>query len=302
MPPSSPLLIDLADPPPDLDPAALALVPEAAPAGPHRRRRVDVPLVLAAAVLALVVAWVFLPSLFSGHDPLVGVPRDRFLAPSGAHWFGTDFLGRDVFARVVHGASQTMKGAAIAIVLALVVGSLLGLVAASAGGIVEAGVMRVVDVLLALPGLLLALCIVATLGPSAGAVAIGIGVAAIAPFARLMRAEVLRVRHSEYVEAAHISGSGYWSALFRHVLPNSAGPVLSLVAVEFGAAILSIAALGFLGYGTRPPTPEWGSMVSEGRTYLATAWWLTTLPGVVIIVVVLAFNRVSRTVLARSRL
>jgi peptide/nickel transport system permease protein len=253
-------------------------------------------------VFGVVALWVFFPSLFTTHDPIVGEGTRRFLPPSADNWFGTDFLGRDVYTRVVFGAAHTLQGAAVAILIGLVAGALLGVIAASAGGLVESLILRFVDVLLAIPGLLFALCIVATIGPSPTAVAIGIGVSAIAPFARITRAEALRVRNSEFVEAAHISGAGYWSALFKHVLPNSAGPVLSLVSVEFGAAILSIAALGFLGYGTIPPTPEWGAMVSEGRTYLATAWWLTTLPGVVVIVVVLAFNRVSRSLLALGRI
>ncbi|TCJ95632.1 ABC transporter permease [Nocardia alba] len=257
---------------------------------------------IAIAILAVVGLWVVFPSLFTAHDPIVGDGRKRFLPPSLENWFGTDFLGRDVYARVVFGTAHTLQGAAVAILIGLVVGALLGVVAASAPGPVEVVILRLVDVLLAIPGLLLALCIVATIGPSPTAVSIGIGISAIAPFARLTRSEALRVRTSEFVEAAHISGAGFWSSLFKHVLPNSAGPVLSLVAVEFGAAILSIAALGFLGYGTIPPTPEWGALVAEGRTYLATAWWLTTLPGVIVIVVVLAFNRVSRSLLTLGRL
>lgn len=257
---------------------------------------------IAIAILAVVGLWVVFPALFTAHDPIVGDGRQRFLPPSLENWFGTDFLGRDVYARVVFGTAHTLQGAAVAILIGLVVGALLGVIAASAPGPVEVVILRLVDVLLAIPGLLLALCIVATIGPSPTAVSIGIGITAIAPFARLTRSEALRVRTSEFVEAAHISGAGFWSSLFKHVLPNSAGSVLSLVAVEFGAAILSIAALGFLGYGTIPPTPEWGALVAEGRTYLATAWWLTTLPGVIVIVVVLAFNRVSRSLLTLGRL
>ncbi|MFD6105608.1 ABC transporter permease [Nocardia salmonicida] len=281
-----------------------ASTPTADPAVPAARKlpRGNITQWGAVSILAVVALWVVVPSLFTDHDPIVGDGSRRFLPPSSENWFGTDFLGRDVYARVVFGTVHTLQGAAVAIAIGLVIGALLGVIAASAPGPVEVVILRLVDVLLAIPGLLLALCIVATIGPSPTAVSIGIGISAIAPFARLTRSEALRVRTSEFVEAAHISGAGFWSSLFKHVLPNSAGPVLSLVAVEFGAAILSIAALGFLGYGTIPPTPEWGALVAEGRTYLATAWWLTTLPGVVVIVVVLAFNRVSRSLLTLGRL
>lgn len=259
-------------------------------------------LVISALLLVVLVLWIFVPSLFTRFDPVVGSPTDLFLPPSATHWFGTDYLGRDVFAREIYGAAHTMGGAATAIAIGLCLGSLLGLIAATGGRLIEALIMRIVDVFLAIPGLLLAMCIVAGLGPGTEAVAFGIGISAIAPFARLMRSEVLRVRESEFVEAASISGSRYWRTLFRHVLPNSASAVLSLAAIEFGVAILAIAALGFLGYGTPPPTPEWGTMIAEGRAYLGTAWWLTTLPGLVVMAVVLAFNRVSRALMARARL
>lgn len=259
-------------------------------------------LALSALVLVILALWVFLPGLFTSYNPTLGIAEDRFLPPGAAHWFGTDYLGRDVFAREVHGAGNTMRGAAIAVVIGLFGGTLLGLIAATAGQLVDALVMRVVDVLLAIPGLLLAMCIVASVGPGTVAIAVGIGISVTAPFARLMRAEVLRVRESEFVEAAAISGSRYWRTLFAHILPNSVSAVLSLAAIEFGVAILAIAALGFLGYGAPPPTPEWGTMIAEGRSYLGTAWWLTTLPGVIVIIVVLSLNRVSRAIVARARL
>jgi peptide/nickel transport system permease protein len=283
--------------------AERVLLPEeVTPKGRAGALRQRITLYLSIGVLAVVVLWVLFPGLFTRFDPIVGVPHDKFLPPSGKYWFGTDFLGRDNYTRIVYGTSQTLTGAAIAILIGLIVGALFGLIAASAGRVVEALILRVVDTLLAIPGLLLALSIVATLGPSPSAVAIGIGVGAIAPFARLMRAEVLRVKNSEYVEAAQISGAGYWSTLFKHILPNSSGPVLSLVALEFGAAILNIAALGFLGYGVLPPKPEWGALTAEGRSYLSTAWWLTTFPGFAIVLSVLGFNRVSRYLLARNRI
>ncbi len=223
-----------------------------------------------------------------------GVPADRLLPPSAEHLFGTDHLGRDVWTRVVHGASLSLRTTALAVVVGLVVGSALGLLAGFLRGWVDDVVGRAVDVLLAVPSILLSLAIITALGTGPTKIAVAVGVGAVATFARVMRAEVLRTSTSVYVEAARASGARWWSVLGRHVLPNSAGPVLALVALEFGGAVLAVSALSFLGYGTPPPTPEWGSLISGGRDYLATAWWLTTLPGLVIVAVVLSANRVAR--------
>jgi len=283
--------------------AAPASTPAPAPArgGSHRRaargarhllRRPG--LLLAVAVLLLVAAWAVVPQAFTAQDPLGGVPADRLQAPSGAHWFGTDHLGRDVYARVVHGASLTLRTTALAVAVGLVVGSLLGLLAGFLRGWVDDVIGRLVDVLLAIPSILLSLAIITALGFGPVKVAIAVGIGSVATFARVMRAEVLRVSTSVYVEAARASGLRWPAVLGRHVLPNSSGPVLALLALDLGTGVLAVSALSFLGYGTPPPAPEWGALVSGGRDYLATAWWLTTLPGLVIVAVVLAANRVSR--------
>jgi len=154
--------------------------------------------------------------------------------------------------------------------------------------------MRVADVLLAIPSLLLSLTIVTVLGFGTVNVAVAVGVASIATIARIMRSEVVRVRTAQYVEAATANGNRWWRVLLVHVLPNAAGPVLVLAALEFGTAILAVSSLSFLGYGAQPPAPEWGSLVATGRDYIATSWWLTTIPGLVIAVTVLAGNRVAR--------
>lgn len=266
--------------------------PVAARAARYLARRPG--LVLAGLVLLLVAAWAAAPALFASGDPITGVPADRLLAPSAAHWFGTDHLGRDVWTRVVHGASLSLRTTALAVLVGLVVGSVLGLLAGFLRGWVDDVVGRAVDVLLAVPSILLSLAIITALGTGPAKIAVAVGIGAVATFARVMRAEVLRTSTSVYVEAARASGARWWSVLGRHVLPNSSGPVLALVALEFGGAVLAVSALSFLGYGTPPPTPEWGSLISGGRDYLATAWWLTTLPGLVIVAVVLAANRVAR--------
>ncbi|CAM4347909.1 ABC transporter permease [Nocardia ninae] len=258
--------------------------------------RGNVALILSGLVAALAVGWALFPSLFAGGDPLTGVPAHKFRGPSAEHWFGTDNLGRDLYTRMVHGAGLSLTATLAAVGIALIAGSVLGLLSGAAGGIVDTVVMRVVDVLLSIPALLLSLALVTALGFGTRNVAIAVGVSLVANFARVMRSEVLRVRHAVYVEAAHASGVRWYTVLLRHVLPNSYQPVLALAAVEFGMAVLSVSALSFLGYGAKPPTPEWGSLISEGRNYLATAWWMTTLPGLVIIAVVVAAQRLGRAV------
>lgn len=251
------------------------------------------PLALAWFTLALVALWALFPDLFTHWSPIDGTPGAQRLAPNAEHWFGTDQLGRDLFARVVWGASHSLSGALVAVAVGLVAGTLLGVVAGAAGGRTEQALMRVVDVLLAIPGLLLALCMIILLGFGTVNAALAVGVTSVASFARLARAEVVRVRHSDYVEAAWASGGTFFSVLWRHILPNSLTSVLAFAALQFGSAILAISTLSFLGYGAPPPTPEWGLLIAEGRNYLSTAWWLTTLPGLIVIAVVLAANTLS---------
>ncbi|MCX6489461.1 MAG: ABC transporter permease [Rhodococcus sp.] len=271
-----------------------------------RRRRVvqdvlkHVWLALSALVLLLALGFALFPSVFASGDPLVGVPADKLQAPSTAHWFGTDNIGRDVFTRVVHGSGLSLTATLLAVGIALVVGSLIGLISGAVGGFVDAVLMRIVDVLLSIPTLLLSLALVTALGFGTVNVAIAVGVTLIANFARVMRSEVLRVRRSLYVEAAYASGVRWFDVFRRHILRNSYGPVIALAAVEFGMAVLAVSALSFLGFGAVPPTPEWGSLISEGRNFLATAWWMTTLPGLVIVAVVLSAHRLGHALERRS--
>lgn len=251
-------------------------------------------LLVAGAVVLLVLAWAVAPSVFAGRDPLRGIPAQKLRGPSAEHWFGTDNLGRDLYTRVVHGAGLSLSATVFAVLLGLVVGSLLGLVAGAAGGVVDTALMRVVDVLLSIPDLMVALAMITVLGLGTRNVSIAVGVSLIARFARVMRGEVLRVRRAPYVEAAFASGVRWHTVLFRHVLRNAYVPVAALAAVDFGVAVLFVATLSFLGYGAVPPTPEWGSLVSDGRGFLATAWWMTTLPGLVIVVLVLSTQRIAR--------
>jgi len=258
-------------------------------------------LLLAALWTVLVTIAAFFPSWLTSYLPLEVAPLDRLQAPSRDHLFGTDQLGRDLFARTVYGAQLSMGSALIAVVVGLVVGGALGLVAGFTRGWLDDAVMRAVDVVLAIPSLLLSLALITVLGFGTTNVAIAVGIASVAACARIMRAEVLRVRQSTFVEAAHANGTRWSGVLLRHVLPNSVGPLLVLVALEFGTAILAISSLSFLGYGTTPPTPEWGSLVATGRDFIREAWWLTALPGLVVAATVLAANRISRALDRGSR-
>ena len=253
-------------------------------------------LVAAIAVIVIAVLWAVVPWLFTSYDPLIGVPAEKLLPPSTAHWFGTDAIGRDLYARVVYGAIHSLSGALIAVTVGLAAGTVIGVLAGSVGGWLDDVLMRLVDVLLSIPGLLLMLSVIILLGFGTVNAAIAVGVVSVASFARLSRSEVVRVRRSDYVEAAFGSGGTFASVLRRHVFPNSLTAVVGLAALQFGAAILAISTLGFLGYGAPPPIPEWGLLIAEGRNYVATAWWLTTLPGLVVLVVVLSANRISQSI------
>ncbi len=260
----------------------------------HRRRpRPKALTVLPWLVIVAAVAMAVAPGLFTSADPLAGNAAAALAPPSAEHWFGTDATGRDVFARVAYGAIHSLSAALIAVSVGLVLGTTIGVLAGSVGGVVEDALMRVVDVLLAIPTLLLSLSVIILLGFGTTQAAVAVGAASVAAFARLARSEVVRVRQAEFVEAAFGSGGRPAAVIARHVLPNSLTAVLALAALHFGTAILAIATLGFLGYGAPPPTPEWGLMIAEGRNYVATAWWLTTLPGLVVVAVVLAANRIS---------
>lgn len=257
--------------------------------------------ILAALVIALILAWVISPGLFTGQDPLGGSVADRLHGPGGAHLFGTDELGRDVFTRVVYGTRATIGSAALAVGLGLGVGGTFGLVAGFAGGWADDLLMRGVDLLLAIPAILLSMAVITAWGEGTVKVSFAVGLSSVASISRTMRSEVVRIRVADYVDAARSAGVRRLVILLRHVLPNSWRPVLVLATLEIGYAILAVASLSFLGYGVQPPAPDWGSMVSDGGDYLATAWWLVTLPGLVVVVLVLSVNHVARRLAAGGR-
>ena len=251
--------------------------------------------VLATVFVIFVVLTAFWPGLFTSHDPYATAPAERLQPPSLQHLFGTDDIGRDQWSRVVHGSGLTIKATLIALGIAVVVGLALGVISGFLGGIVDSVTMRGVDVLLAIPSLLLALAIVTALGFGTVPVAVAVGVGIVPGFARATRAEVLRVRTLPYVEAARTSGASWPRILLRHVLPNSWGPVAVLAVLDTGVAIIAIASLSFLGFGAAPPAAEWGTLIATGRNYLITAPWVSLLPGLFVAAVVLSLNHISKT-------
>ena len=219
--------------------------------------------------------------------------EERFQSPSTRHFFGTDELGRDVFSRVLCGTWISLQVGAIAIGLALAIGVPLGVVAGYTGGMLDEVIMRITDVFLSFPPLLLAMAISSLLGPNLTNAMIAIAIAWWPWYTRLLRSEAISVRERDYVQAARAMGVSQGKIVFRHVLPNCLTPIIIQASMDFGSIILTSAALSFLGLGAQPPTPEWGLMVSTGRTYFLTNWWIVTFPGLAIFTAVLSFNLVG---------
>jgi ABC-type dipeptide/oligopeptide/nickel transport system permease subunit len=240
------------------------------------------------------------PSL-APYDPIATAPADQLQPPSLNHLLGTDLFGRDVWSRVLWGGRLSLGAGTVAVALAVLPGGLVGLLAGYAGGRLDSVLMRVIDVLLAFPSLLLALTIVALLGPGLVSVALAVGLAGIPRFARLVRASALGVRSEPYIEAARVTGCRPARILLTHVAPNVREVVIPLVSLEFGYVLLNISALSFLGLGAQPPTPEWGAMLAEGRALLRHAPWVPTAPGVAITLSVLAFNLLGDALNARMQ-
>ena len=248
---------------------------------------------LSFAVIAIVIAWSLAPSLFTSLHPVNGVPTDKLLGPSAAHWFGTDHLGRDLYTRIVHGTASSVTSALLAVTIGVIAGGFIGLLAGFAGGWVDIVLARLVDVLLAVPNFLLAVIVVTALGFDTTNAAIATGVSAVAVFARVMRSEVIKTKQAIFVEASFLLGGSSWHVLLRHVLPNASRSVLPLAVLQFGLSILVIAGLAFLGYGDPPPASDWGLLIATGKDYLK--WpWLIYAPALATIMTVISLNRISQ--------
>lgn len=270
---------------------------------PPRRRRITgraVALSLAGAVLAVLAVAAIAPGLLATHDPLLTDVRGALQPPSPAHWFGTDQSGRDVYSRVVHGAGRSIGIGLLATGLALVVGLIAGSASAVAPRPVDAAAMRVVDVLLAFPEFLVALLVVAVLGPGPANVAVAVTIAAAPVYIRLARAQTRALAAAEHVEAARIIGIPGPLVHLRHVLPGVLGAVSVLATIGIGTSILAAAGLSFLGLGPTEPTPEWGLMLSAGRNLLLQAPWVALFPGLAITATVVSVSVVGRVLRARA--
>ncbi|WP_053206815.1 ABC transporter permease [Jiangella muralis] len=246
--------------------------------------------IVAAAVLVVLIVTAFLGEQLAPYDATATDVSNRLQSPSADHWFGTDELGRDVLSRVILGAEVSLRVGAVAVGISLVAGVLIGLLAGYYGRWVDDVLMRISDVLFAFPAMLMAIAVLAILGPGSTNAMIAIGIVYTPIFARITRASVLSVREEVYVKAARSAGAGDLRIIGRHVLPNVTAPIIVQTSISLAFAILSEAALSFVGLGTQPPDPSWGRMLAEGRGFVEQAWWMAVFPGLAIFVTVLAFN------------
>jgi peptide/nickel transport system permease protein len=241
-------------------------------------------------VAVFLVAVAFLSSLLTPYDPIEPNTPDRLQGPSLDHPMGTDKFGRDIFSRVIAGTPNSLKMGVIAVAIGASIGTLLGLIAGYYRGPVSIGILMLADAMLAFPSILLALSIVAALGPGLMNTMIAVGVSWIPQFIRLVRGSVLAIKELSYVEAARVTGSGDTRIIMRHILPNVLAPLIVLCTLGMAGAILIGASLSFLGLGAQPPTPEWGAILNDGRSILRQAPWVATFPGIAIMITVLAMN------------
>ncbi|MDQ7849077.1 MAG: ABC transporter permease [Armatimonadota bacterium] len=249
------------------------------------------PLTLVGAGIVLLVSGTGLwAPLLAPYDPLAISIAERLQPLSLAHPLGTDHLGRDLLSRIIHGARVSMGVGVSIAALGALIGTVLGLLAGFLGGKVDEAIMRVCDMFLAFPALILAMALAASLGPSLGNTMLALVIIWWPWYARIMRGQVLALRESEYVMAARALGAGTGRLMFRHLLPNAIPPIIVQATLDVGNAILIASSLSFLGFGAQPPVPEWGAITSEGRTFLRDYWWYPTFPGLAIMVTVMGFN------------
>jgi peptide/nickel transport system permease protein len=242
-----------------------------------------------AIVLLLVVVALFAP-LIATHSPNVQALGDRLQPPSAAHWLGTDEFGRDIFSRLVYGSRITLYIVVLVTLTAAPIGLLIGTVAGYAGGWGDAVLMRVTDIFLAFPKLILALAFVSALGPGIENAILAIAITSWPPYARIARAETLTIRNSDFIAAVKLQGASAARIITRHVMPLCLSSLIVRVTLDMAGIILTAAGLGFLGLGAQPPLPEWGAMISAGRRFILDQWWVATIPGIAIFVVSLGFN------------
>jgi peptide/nickel transport system permease protein len=241
-------------------------------------------------VLALILIAVFASLITGGISPYAQTLANRLAAPSAAHWFGTDELGRDVFARIVYGARVTLTIVMLVSVVVAPIGLIVGTMAGYLGGWVDTILMRITDIFLAFPRLVLALAFAAALGPGIENAVIAISLTAWPPYARMARAETITIARSDFISAVVLQGASTARILFRHIVPLCLSSLIVRLTLDMAGIILTAAGLGFLGLGAQPPMAEWGAMVSSGRDVILDQWWVATIPGLAIFIVSLGFN------------
>lgn len=246
--------------------------------------------VLGLFIIVILVICALFPEQISGPDYAKPNLRMRYLPLSSDHWLGTDELGRDIFTRVIWGCRTSLTIGLSSVVIACVFGTTIGCIAGFYGGIVDNVLMRIVDILLAIPNLLLGISIVAALGNSIPNLILAIGLGLVASFARVTRSAVITVRNEQYIEAARSTGASNLRIMWKYVLPNAMAPIIVQVSMGIATAILTISGLSFIGLGVPAPTPEWGGMLSSGRQFIRDHWNLITFPGIAIMITVFAFN------------
>ena len=240
-------------------------------------------------IVILVFTALFAPYI-APYDPVAANLANRLQPLSAEHWFGTDELGRDIFSRIVWGSRLTLYVIILVAIIAAPVGILVGTVAGYFGGIIDTVLMRITDIFLAFPKLILALAFVAALGPGIENAIIAIAITSWPPYARIARAETITIRNSDFIRAIRLQGAGPLRIITKHIMPLCLSSLIVRVTLDMAGIILTAAGLGFLGLGAQPPSPEWGAMTSAGRSFILDQWWLITMPGTAIFVVSLAFN------------
>ncbi len=246
--------------------------------------------------LCIILAAIFAPVITGGVDPLKGSLMDALLPPCKEHIFGTDKMGRDIFTRVIYGARASLTATFGVVALIFLIGSVMGVISGYFGGIVDAVIMRIADMMLAFPGLVLALAVAGIMGASIKNAIIAIVVVSWTKYARLARSLVLKIRDRDYVAAAIVTGSKTPYMLLRYMLPNALPTLIITAATDVGSMMLELASMSFLGFGAKPPAPEWGYMLNEGRACMQTAPWLMIFPGLAIFIVVVVFNMLGDSV------
>jgi peptide/nickel transport system permease protein len=247
-------------------------------------------MVLGTGIIAGLLLVAALAPLLASHGPFEQVLADRLLPPSGKHLFGTDGLGRDIASRVVYGARVSLAIAFLVAAISTPIGMLIGILSGYLGGAVDEILMRLADIFLAFPRLILAIAFAAALGPGVENAIIAIAIAHWPSYARLARAETLNVKNNDYIQAMRVLGAGKLRIMAGHIAPMCLSSIIVRMSLDMGTIILTAAGLGFLGLGAQPPMPEWGLMVADGRQFLVDQWWVSTLPGLAILVVVMGFN------------